>query len=232
MCGGGKTLNDSLLDFIYFTRLIFTGAWFLTVLFILNVLGALIEHYFSSNRMKIWLVCYGIIYFLPSFFMSNEMKFLMPFFIIGILWKKYHINNFSIYHLGGALIVFILCFRVYSFDSSLYAMKNNVFELDYHIKSVIRLLSGISGIVCVCCLCKYIPCLRYLSKFLLYIGTTTLPIYVLHQKFLMPNMLLKYTSNNLLIITFVSICCVFLSIMFYRLLRRFHILRLICFGEK
>lgn len=225
-----KILNNSTIELGYIASVVFTGAWFLTLLFILNVIGVFIEHFFSGFSIKIWWCIYCCIYVLPTFPMSNELKFLTPFFIIGILWKKYNVIKLSNKIAIVALVVFVLCFHKYNFDYSLYMMDDNILDINYHIKNVIRFLSGISGIVCICYLCKYIP--QYMSKPLLYIGAITLPIYVLHQKLLMPIQIFNYRSDNILMVIVVTVACILLSILCYKLLSSFKYLRLFCFGEK
>ena len=225
-----KVLNNSVLEFSYLAKVFFTGAWFLTLLFILNIIGACIEHFFSSICVKIWLLFYCLIYVLPTYFMVNELKFLIPFFVIGILWKRYEIMQPSNISFLLALAMFILCFHEYNFDYSLYMMQDDILNIDYHVKNVIRFLSGVSGIICICYLCKYIP--QKLSNILLHIGTITLPIYVLHQKLLLPIRILNYKSDNMFIIIGTAILCIFLTILCYKLLSTFKFLRLFCFGEK
>ena len=153
---------------------------------------------------------------------------------MGILAKQYEITYISFPVFLLILILFSACFHIYDFSYSLYTMKYNITEADYYLKSLIRFIAGISGITCINFLSRYISNLP-LSKckeVLSYIGTITLPIYVLHQIFLMPNRFIKYTSNHIIIILMITIGCILLSIITYKILHKSSILRLLCFGEK
>lgn len=234
LMGGNKLLNDDNIELSYISNLLFTGAWFLTALFLICIIGAFIEHYNNTQKIKIWGICYLIIYLLPPLWMVNEIKFLIPFFIIGLLTKKYEAINISIPVFLCTLILYIICFHFYDFSYSLYTMKYNITEIDYHIKNFIRVLAGISGITCIFFLCYYLSNIsaQKIKIFLSYIGSITLPIYVLHQKFFLLNKFIQYTSDQIITILFITLGCIFLSIIVYKVLNKFSILRLLCFGEK
>ena len=231
---GNKLLNNSNIDIPYFIDLFFSGAWFLTALFIINLIGGIIESCNYRKKIRIWIFCYFIIYSIPPLWMINEIKFLMPFFITGILIKRFEITRIPIYFFIIMLILFTLCFHFYDFSYSLYAMQYNIIEVDYHFKSLIRFLSGFSGIVCISFLCHYLSpiFIQKLKSFLTYMGTITLPIYVLHQNLLIPNRFLQYQSDSIIIILLITIICILLSIITYKVLCKFTILKLLCFGEK
>lgn len=234
LMGVNKLLSNKDIEYYYFSNILFTGAWFLTALFIISTIGAFIEYSKSTQKIKIWILCYFIIYFLPPLWMVNEIKFLMPFFIMGILAKRYEITHISISAFLCMFILFIVCSYFYDFSYSLYTMKCNITEADYYLKSLIRFLAGISGITCISYLCMYVSNIPIpkCKEFFSYIGTITLPIYVLHQNFLIPNRFIQYTSNHIIIILLITIGCVFLSIIAYKIIHKSSILRLLCFGEK
>lgn len=66
LIGGNKIMKGKELDPEYFVVLITTGLWFLTVLFMLSVTGALIERFFKGKAVAAaWVVAYAVVYVTP-----------------------------------------------------------------------------------------------------------------------------------------------------------------------
>ena len=71
-------------------------------------------------------------------------------------------------------------------------------------------------------------------RWLALIGTMTLPIYVLHQKFLMPVRAIEWTVDSYyiyIVAILLSVVITLLSIVFYKLLHRIILCRILMFGE-
>lgn len=126
---------------------------------------------------------------------------------------------------------FLMAVNIYDWDYTLYAMSDiPVMTWKILYKAIVRLIGGISGIICMLYLCKYIVKIKYLNACLLYAGGVTLPIYVLHQKFLVFSTVLNYHTNNLFIISMISVIIILLSILLYKMLR-YKFFRKFLFGE-
>ena len=48
--GGSKLFSSQYIDFKYFINLTLTGAWYLTLLFILQIIGAMIERFYAQYK--------------------------------------------------------------------------------------------------------------------------------------------------------------------------------------
>ncbi len=71
---------------------------------------------------------------------------------------------------------------------TVYEMSDNVFAIEFFHKYLYMISIGFMGIMSAILLCKIIVLGKYLKTSLVYIGTMTLPIYVLHQKLLIWNL--------------------------------------------
>ena len=116
-------------------------------------------------------------------------------------------------------------------------MDVDCFSFSYLKSTILRLAGGLSGIISVVWLVRllYGFCVRYikpLESVVVYIGTVTLPIYVLHQKFLIPLRFLPFELPLSIRLTLLPLIIVALSIVFYLLLSKVRLLRMILFGEK
>ena len=58
-----KTIHNKPIDPLYCIQIITTGLWYLTLLFILSSIGAIIHHNFNKHRWIVW----GIIYLIVTF---------------------------------------------------------------------------------------------------------------------------------------------------------------------
>ena len=233
LIGFSKIRASKPLEIDYFLDILFTGMWFLTVLFILNVIGAFIEKLSSKYKWLVWCGVYLIVYFLPSLWMVNEVKFLLPFFVLGMFVKLHDIKRVPLLAFLISLIVFVyFLFGVYDFDFSLYQMKDNVLDLDYHVKSLVRMVSGLCGILLTFYVFDKIRWKPEVTRWLTDIGMCTLPIYVMHQKFLLPFHAISSSMLSWLMAFVCSVILLFLCRMIYSLLSKNRLLALLLFGEK
>lgn len=205
--------------------------WYLTVLFILQVIGAVIEHYTPKIKYIVWAIFYLLIYISPDFWMGHELKFLTPFFVLAIALRRYDWSKCSLWIGLLSLMIFVAVMQFYTFEHSLYKMTDNVFTVRYHQFALIRFIAGLSGSVFVMWLTTYIQQIRHLVRPLIYIGMITLPIYVLHQKFLMINNVLGMETTNIIVLLLFAIMDVVLSILTYKILSKNKYLRLFLFGK-
>lgn len=105
--------------------------------------------------------------------------------------------------------------KVYTFEHSMYRMSDNIFTIDYHLSAFIRFIAGLSGSICVIWLASYLQKIKNITILIAKIGLITLPIYVLHQKFLIINKILHINTNNLIINTNMLYCNRYLSVSHY-----------------
>lgn len=230
--GGGKILGNKTFEIAYFLSLLFTGMWYLTLLFLLQVVGAVIEHFASKFKYIVWLLFYLIVYMAPDFWMGHELKILTPYFILAIALRKYDWAKCSLWIGLLSLMIFVAVMHFYTFEHSLYKMTDDVFTVRYHQFALIRFIAGLSGSVFVMWLTTYIQQIRYLVRPLIYIGMITLPIYVLHQKFLMINNVCHIQTTNTMSLLLLAIVDITLSVLIYKLLKNNKYLNLILFGGK
>lgn len=231
--GMGKIIiTKTTIELMPFVKIFFTGAWFLTALFLLSAIGAFIHKSFGKYFFIGWLGFYSIVYLSPSFWMVNEMKFLMPFFALAIIVKASKIEVLTIPYFIIAVITFIVCFSFYSFSSSLYEMTDNVFAISYHTNTMLRFFSGLSGSIITLYLCKKLYYNNLMIKCITYLGTITLPIYVLHQKFLMLNLAISFNTDSMLFCLLMAVIVILISIQTYKTLSHWPILSALLFGDK
>lgn len=231
--GGGKILKHSELEFLYFANLLFTGLWFLTTLFVLTLVGALLYCRFKTSLRFYfsWLVVWGILYLLPDLWIFNQMEFLCPFYVMGIAVRNINLYRLRKVWMIFAVLLFALCYSIYSFDSSMYSMGSDCLSQQYLWNTCLRITGGASGIVVSVYLAKLLARMPFGMKLLANVGMMTLPIYVLHQKFLLTNVFLKYTTGNIFFCVFVSILLMTITIYTYKFLRRNKYIALFLFGE-
>ena len=162
----------------------------------------------------------------------QHLEFLCPFFALGILTR-----DFAYARLKGrialcAALVYLVVFHFFSFDVSLYTMRLVTSEVEHFYGTLIRLAGGVSGIILSL---YFIKCLMRIGeqrlKWLAVLGTLTLPIYAIHQKFYEVNRLLHIHSTNLLVFLLGTIIVILLSITAYKLLSKNCYLALLLFGK-
>lgn len=226
-----KLISNKEHEMLYFINLLFTGMWFLTALFLISIIGIFIQNYYSKYKYWAWSIVYIVINFLPSYATFNQLKYLIPYFVLAMYYSKYDWKQCPLWLFGISLFIFILLLNIYTFDYSLYKMGGqNVLTFEYYWKSLIRFLSGMTGIICSLYICKWIYQLKRMNYWLIYIGTLTLPIYVLHQYFLFIQKISSYQTSNIIFSLLLSIIIILLSIFSYKILSNRYI-RIFFFGE-
>lgn len=231
--GGGKIIKHSEIDYSHIAHCIFVGLWFLVVLFVLSAIGYVIHRFLKSRRTFIcWIVLVTILYFCPDFWVLHQLKYLTPFFACSIYLSKYSWDKSPIGLLGISSIIFVCLLIHYDFSKSMYRMDDNVFTLQHLFDYIFRFSIGLFGCVFSLLICKILSLTTYLKKILCYIGTLTLPIYVLHQKLIEWNIFYKLKFDSILLSIFVSIALIFVTIILYKLLRKNNIISLFLYGEK
>lgn len=230
--GGGKILRNSPIKISHAADCLFTGMWFLSVLFILSVIGSMIHRY-SKCEYAVWIAVYIAMLLYGSNWLGNELICMTPFFLFGSLLGKYNYDwNIPWYIALLALGVFIYCYCCFEWKDTMYAMTNNIFSLVWWKSYMLRILSGMSGSVFVIYLCLWISKLKKSLYYLLsYIGVLSLPIYVLHQKFFMYNRFIDLPDFPIWLSFLSFVLVLFLTIGSYLILKKYKILRIIMFGE-
>ena len=226
-----KIVAGKELVLSYFISSVFTGMWFLTALFILSTIGAVLYFFMRKYFFLIWCLIFGIIYFIENVWMINEIKFLLPFFVIAIFFRNTNLQKLPFWLFLISAILYIGSIKIYNWDFTLYSMgKSNIYSWEYLYMTGVRIIGGLSGIICSIFLCKYISQISRLNDILCYIGKMTLPIYVIHQKFLLLPKILKYHTDNWSMIFASTILILGLSILLYKLMK-YRIIRKYLFGE-
>lgn len=226
-----KLINSKDIEVGYFIYLIFTGMWFLTALFFLSVIGIFLYRFVRNHFFLAWAFVYSILYFTSPLWMVNEVKFLLPFFVAGIFFSKYDWKHVPLWLFSLSSILFMITIYVYDWSFTLYTMnENSILTWTYFYKTLVRVIGGTSGIICILYVCKYIGKIRYLNSFLMYLGGVTLPIYVLHQNFIDILKFFKYETKNIAIIFIVSVIIIELSIFLYKMMKC-QLFKVCLFGE-
>lgn len=220
------------VDVLYFTDILFTGLWFLTVLFVLTVIGIVLYKKLKGYGFYIgWLVVWLFFYVMPDVWVLNQIEFLLPFYVFGIIgrnikWEKLNIGISVI-----ALIGYCACFTLFTFDDTMYSMGSDCFSLIYICKTSLRLASGIFGILCslafVGCLLKFSSRVSKVAA----AGAMTLPIYVLHQKFLIANKVIHLQTDNYILVVLIAFILILMTIGIYKILHINKYCALLLFGE-
>lgn len=231
LLGGGKMLTHGTVELDYLASLLFTGMWFLTVLFMLSVVGALIEWKTSKYRYCLWLMVYIGINLPPDFWMRKELIAMMPFFVGSMLASKWDWSRIPAWLGIISVTIFFGLFQIFSFDDTMYRISDEVFTIPYHQSALIRIVIGACGSIAVIWMSKYLVRQAGISRVLIYLGGITLPIYVLHQKFLLPNFYFAYTTSNIFIVVTVACAITIMSIGAYSLLKKNRYIRALLFGE-
>lgn len=232
LIGGGKLLKHNPFDVLYFIDILFIGLWFLTVLFILTVIGIVLYKKLKGLNYYIgWLVVWLFFYIMPDVWVFNQIEFLLPFYVLGIIGRNVKWEKMNVGISVLALIGYCICFSIYKFDDTMYAMGSDCFSLNYFYGTSLRLFGGISGILCSL---AFISCLSKLSKSVskvAAVGAMTLPIYVLHQKFLIINKAMHLHTDNHVLMILIALMLILITIGTYKILHRNKYLALLFFGE-
>lgn len=231
LIGGGKILKHSDIDISFFITNTFTGMWFLTILFFLSAVGAVIEKKSKGYNLFCWLLLFVIITVMPEFWMRKELLFMMPFFVCAIYYSKYDWNKIPSYIAFTSFAIFIMAFQHYSFKDSMYQMTDQWQTFNYHRSFILRFILGLTGSVNVLWICSHIRKFEKLTSMLISLGVTTLPIYVIHQKFLLPFVVTNFHYANIAIYILGTITIIALSLMVYKTFVKNKHCKLLLFGE-
>lgn len=230
-----KIARHSVIDYSYFAELLTSSLWYLWVMFALIAIGVAI-HKLCGRRLSYlgWLVAFSIVYVLPGWWLLNYVEFLMPFFVIGIATRNVNLTTPPIWTCLIALGIFIACYRNFDFSCTVYEMQDNCLTIDYSEKTILRLVSGTAGIflfIILVRLASHIMPAR-ISNIMQAAGMMTLPVYALHQYFLLPNNVLNIHTDNIIIFLALAVIVFLVSVVTYKLLRKSSLPALLLFGEK
>lgn len=230
--GGGKLLKHEIIDCGYSLELIFTGLWFLVVLFVLTMTGKFLFDKFDGIKYYLaWCVIWCLFYVLPDVWVFNEIKYLLPFFVGGIFCRKINLQKRKWIGTTISLCAFVVCLHFFSFDKTMYNMGDNIFSWKYIEDTFLRFVCGWFGILLslymIEMLQRKLENIGWVAK----VGMMTLPIYVLHQKIIIINRLLKIQTDNILIEIVIAIVVTVLTIAMYKILHKNKVLALTLFGE-
>jgi fucose 4-O-acetylase-like acetyltransferase len=187
--------NGNFIDTLY-GKIIFpdNGLWFLWILFFMHC------GYFLFRRNIVTLIfLFGVLFIfsfitskVPNYFLYKTIPIYFIYYIFGVLLKKYlqiFLNSINI-RIIGLLVLCLSLFLVFP--------GNRVYEilelLPSYIKEVDKIFISIIGIVSWFLLFKSFT---KFSKIILYIGKTSLAIYILQSFCLMlVSKYIKYISNT------------------------------------
>lgn len=232
LIGGDKLLKHKPFDVLYFTDILFTGLWFLTVLFVLTVIGIVLYKKLKGWGFYIgWLVVWLFFYIMPDVWVLNQIEFLLPFYVFGIIGRNIKWENLNVGISVLALIGYCACFSLFTFDYTMYSMGSDCFSLDYVYGTSLRLASGIFGILCSLAFISYLSKLSNRVSKLAVVGAMTLPIYVLHQKILTLNKVMHLHTDNHVLMILIVLMLMLITIGIYKILHRNRYLALLLFGE-
>lgn len=225
-------LKHEIIGCGYSLELISTGLWFLVVLFILTMIGKfLFDKYDGIKHYLAWLVIWCLFYALPDVWIFNEVEYLLPFFVGGIFCRNINLQKTKWIGTAISFCVFIVCLHYFSFDKAMYNMGDNIFSKQYIEDTLLRLACGWSGIALslymVRALLGWFKNINWIAK----VGMMTLPIYVLHQKIIMANRILKIQSDNILVEIVIAIVVMVLTIVIYNVLHKNKFIAFALFGE-
>ena len=221
------------MDVLYLANLLFTGMWFLTALYVLTVLGCIIYKSCKGGACyyAMWLAVYMILCLLPDVWVVNNVEFLLPFYVVGIMTRKIKWNQLPLLLFPIGFCVYFLSFLHYDFDCSMYAMGSIELGVNYVLLSIFRIICGISGIIVSIMIVKVAVRFSLLRNAMILLGTVTLPIYVLHQKTLMLNTFIFFKSYLISFHVIFAVCLTFATFLLYVILSKSKILSLLLFGE-
>ncbi len=189
------------------------GLWFLTLLFVILVIGKLIAMT-NINMVHAFSVLVIIAYFLPDkVLMANQLRCLLPFFVLGMIMKIMSIRKVPSWLSLLAFVVFVFGGQFYRFEHSMYFFSRD--NENYLLVYIYRVVIGLSGIISTFTLCVYLTNFKNVSKFLSLIGQTTLPIYAIHVFFFSVFVHLHIHIDNTILILAFSVLLLIISYFIY-----------------
>lgn len=219
------------------------GLWFLPVLFILCVFSKIVSMISSKHETIIWSIFILGIQFLPRDILFNGLKALSIFFYLGIIANKYQQRIVEIYKSNTTtinicvLLFMIICYYSFDFNTTLYKIKTNIFQLEYWESFFIRTLSGILGIAFSTILCNYIaistsPLLKKIKQYLLYMGNISLELYATHLYiYYFVLVYIPYRTSNIIESLIYAVILAYISIIIYRTVCKKQLFNKIFYGK-
>lgn len=204
------------------------GLWFLSVLFVISCLCRL----FISCKYYMYIYLFAALLFvtLPdSVFMAHQLRYLFPYFVLGIVMKRLSIERFPLWQSLMAFILFVLCAVFYKMDYSMYFLSRD--DSHYWQISAFRFIAGIAGIITMFGFYRMLSKNNFLTAMLIQLGGETLPIYFIHVGIFSLYARTHLQTDNMAIIVVTLVLITYVSILIYRLLRKNKYLALVMFGE-
>ena len=216
--------------------------WYLNTLFAFFVVARIIAICRNSSvRVLLWILFYSYTFFLNFYPIGMYLKFMLPFFLLGISYRK--LTNFKpslqYYVLVPGALLAVWVFPMWNFSHSIYMLPYAPLHPENIQHFLILYANGFAGICATMLLINTIYPLLVSKKSLVpfvktatWVGTVTLPIYVVQTHFFVVREVVDGFSQN-----FVLQCATALALIpfcwgIYRAISFSSILKLLFFGEK
>lgn len=216
--------------------------WYLNVLWLLLVFARIVACFpFRFLRILLWMGAYAFVFFWHYYPLSMYAKFMLPFFLLGHLYRKLtqlpHPLRLFLLAAGSLLWWFVL--PLWDFSHSIYMLPYAPSKLTNMLHYLILYANGFGGICNTLLLIEgsYARLERFASlqpfvKSTAWVGTITLPIYVVQTHFFIIREVVKGFSRNYLLQIVTALSLVLFCWAVYRILSKVPFLRLLLFGEK
>ena len=216
--------------------------WYLNTLFAFVVVARIIAICrYSSVRVFLWMAFYGCTFFLKFYPIGLYLKFMLPFFLLGMCYRKLtHFQPALQYYIlvPGALLSFWV-FPMWNFSHSIYMLPYAPLDPENIQHFLILYANGFAGI------CATILLLQIIHPFMVrlkattpllkttaWVGTITLPIYVVQTHFFVIREVVEGFSQSYLLQVVTALALIPFCWGVYRVLCRIPYLRILLFGEK
>lgn len=229
--GGNWLILNKLPSLDLFVKNILFANWFLSVLFILSVIVAVVEKFGGHYKSILYFVSTVIIYLLPNIWYTAYCKWLMPYFLLAIVLSRFDWHNTNWQLTVVAAYVFGVSWHLFSDNPALLKVGTNIGSWVFHTDVITRTLAGIAGCIVTIYLCKLLFKLKATYESICYLGSISLPIYVIHVQICEVNDILHFATSNIMILMVVTIAMIAIPILTYRFCRRSRVLMLVLFGE-
>ncbi len=216
--------------------------WYLNTLFAFVVVARIIAICrYSSVRVLLWILFYGCTYFLKFYPIGMYLKFMLPFFLLGISYRK--LTNFKpslqYYILVPGALLAVWVFPMWNFSHSIYMLPYAPLVPENIQHFLILYANGFAGICATILLLQIIHPLMVrwkttapLLKTTAWVGTITLPIYVVQTHFFVIRKVVEGFSQNHLLQVVTALALIPFCWGIYRTISFSSILKLLFFGEK
>ena len=216
--------------------------WYLNVLWLFLVFARIVACFpFRFLRILLWMGAYAFVFFWHYYPLSMYAKFLLPFFLLGHLYRKLtqlpHSLRLFLLATGSLLWCFVL--PMWDFSHSIYMLPYAPSKLTNMLHYLLLYANGFGGICATLFLIEgsYTRIERFVSlqpfvKTTVWVGTITLPIYVVQTHFFVIREVVEGFSQNHLLQVATALALIPFCWGVYRILCRIPFLRLLLFGEK